>query len=475
MKILVLNGSPKGKYSVTLQTSNYLEILFPEHEFEVLHVGQQIKKFQRDFSLAAEKLEWAELIVFSYPVYTFIAPCQLHSFIELMKSSGIDFTDKFATQITTSKHFYDVTAHKYVEDNCYDMGLKVIKGLSADMDDLTAEKGRKEAEEFFKLVLFSCENDFHEPLPKLRKPAKLVSATPAPHIVAKGSGKVVIVTDCEKDNTALKGMIDRFRAVLPIETKLVNIGEYPIKGGCLGCFNCAVSGKCVYKDGFDEFLRNEIQSGSAIVYAFSVKDHSMGSRFKMYDDRQFCNGHRTVTMGMPIGYLVNGEYSAESNLQMILEGRSEVGGNFLAGVATNEGDTDGEIDRMAKTLTYAIRNGYTKPSNFYGVGGMKIFRDLIYIMQGLMKADHKFYKAHGQYDFPQKKKGTLVAMYLVGSLMSLPKSKIPANAMNEGMLMPYAKVLKDAAKKAGVMPTEKLEISKDTATVEIKKDSAEII
>ena len=39
-----------------------------------------------------------------------------------------------------------------------------------------------------------------------------------------------------------------------------------------------------------------------------------------------------------------------------------------------------------------------------GVYGMKIFRDLIYIMQGLMKADHKFYKEHGIYDFPQKQK-----------------------------------------------------------------------
>lgn len=32
----------------------------------------------------------------------------------------------------------------------------------------------------------------------------------------------------------------------------------------------------------------------------------------------------------------------------------------------------------------------------------------------MMKADHKFYKSHGQYDFPQKKK--------------------------KGMLMPYKKV-----------------------------------
>lgn len=39
---------------------------------------------------------------------------------------------------------------------------------------------------------------------------------------------------------------------------------------------------------------------------------------------------------------------------------------------------------------------------FLGVGGMKIFRDLIWMMQGMMKADHQFYKEHGIYDFPRK-------------------------------------------------------------------------
>ena len=65
-----------------------------------------------------------------------------------------------------------------------------------------------------------------------------------------------------------------------------------------------------------------------------------------------------------------------------------------------------------------------------------------------MKADHKFYKAHGQYDFPQKQWPRMMAMYLVGGLMNLPKSKMPANAMNEGMLMPYKAALEKAKKKA---------------------------
>jgi hypothetical protein len=68
---------------------------------------------------------------------------------------------------------------------------------------------------------------------------------------------------------------------------------------------------------------------------------------------------------------------------------------------------------------------------------MKIFRDLIWLMRGLMKADHRFYKQHGFYDFPQKKKGTAFKMYLVGALMSSPKLKAKmGNKMNEGMIAP---------------------------------------
>ena len=60
----------------------------------------------------------------------------------------------------------------------------------------------------------------------------------------------------------------------------------------------------------------------------------------------------------------------------------------------------------------------------------------------MMRADHKFYKKHGQYDFPQKKRGMMLKMYLVGTLLSSPKIKAKmGNAMNEGMLAPYKKLL----------------------------------
>ena len=448
MNVLVINGSPKGPSSVTLQTVHYLEILHPEHNFEILHAGQRIKALEKDFSQVLPLVEKAELLLFSYPVYTFIAPCQLHRFFELLKASGLSLTGKFATQLSTSKHFYDVTAHRYIQDNCQDLGLKYIRGLSADMDDILSEKGKKEAADFFRYVLWSMEQDSYEPFPRPR-PAYIPRPVTVPEVAGEDKpGDVVIITDCEAGNTQLAAMIERFRAVFPLKTRVINLWDYPFQGGCLGCFNCAVSGRCVWKDGFDEYLRRNIQTAQAIVYAFAVKDHSMGARFKMYDDRQFCNGHRTVTMGMPLGYLVSGPYEQELNLQMIVEARAQVGGNFLAGVATDEQDPDAAIDRLADTLAYALETKYVPPQNFFGIGGMKVFRDLIWLMQGMMRADHKFYKAHGQYDFPQKKWGTVLKMYAVGALLANEKIKAKMGGkMTEGMLMPYKKALEKAKNK----------------------------
>lgn len=551
MKILVVNGSPKGQYSTTLHTCLYIKEMYPENEFEILNVGQSIKKYEKDFSEAREKLDWAELILFAYPVYTFIAPSQLHRFIELMKeAAGVDdapnriagvdgisvgtasagnvsaesssegaahegissednaclkrlnLAGKFATQITTSKHFYDVTAHNYILENCQDMGLKFIKGLSADMDDLTKKAGQKNACDFFEFVTYCVENDVYETFPEkapapAHKPVNTGrntnafesanandstnesansnenattnatenadtalktagfetdveggNATRTERAIVNASKTLALVCDCAPEDTQLRSMIESFKAKIGCEVKEVNIHDFHFNNGCISCFSCAKSGKCIMNDGFQELLREQIQTTDGIVIAFSIKDHSMGARFKIYDDRQFCNGHRTVTMGKPFGYLVSGDLSREKNLQMIINGRAEVGGNFLAGVATDEFDTDREIDALCKRLSFALEKQYVQPSNFLGVGGMKIFRDLIWIMQGLMRADHKFYKAHNQYDFPQKKRGTMMFMYLAGAMMNNPKlrSKI-GSQVNEGMIMPYKKVVEEAAKR----------------------------
>ena len=79
---------------------------------------------------------------------------------------------------------------------------------------------------------------------------------------------------------------------------------------------------------------------------------------------------------------------------------------------------------------------------------MKIFRDLIFEMRGMMKADHKFYKKQGIYDFPKRFSGRSILMHLVGALLGSEKilAKM-GNKMNEGMIAPYEKMFKKMEKK----------------------------
>lgn len=444
MKICVLNGSPRGKYSTTLHTALYLQKRYPAHNFGFIQVGTGIRTLEKDMTKALRMINDADLVLFSYPVYTFIAPSQLHRFIAALKASGADLSGKFVTQITTSKHFYDVTAHRYIEDNCHDLGMKVIHGLSADMEDLTTEQGRKDAEAFFEYVLWCIAHDVYEPAPACSSQPAAEYVPSLPSVEKRAGFDTVIVADLRPDDKNLQNMIADFEAVYPYRTRLVNIAEYPFQGGCLGCFHCAGEGKCIYKDGFDTFLRETIQRADAVIYAFSIRDHSMGPTFKIYDDRQFCNGHRTVTEGMPFGYIINGSLDHEPNLRTIIEARCEVGHNFLAGTGTDRA----AISAMSQRLAYALRHKYIQPRNFYGVGGMKIFRDLIWMMRGLMKADHDFYKAHGIYDFPQKQRGKMLMMCLLGAMVRNPKiSAKMGNKMNEGMAAPYQKVIAAAKPK----------------------------
>ena len=48
MKLVILNGSPKGNESVTMQYIQYIQKKFPEHEYQILNVAQQVKKLEKD-------------------------------------------------------------------------------------------------------------------------------------------------------------------------------------------------------------------------------------------------------------------------------------------------------------------------------------------------------------------------------------------------------------------------------------------
>lgn len=260
------------------------------------------------------------------------------------------------------------------------------------------------------------------------------------------SHKIVLVTDCSEGDSNLGRMIETYRKALPHELTVLNIGEFDLQGGCLSCFSCAFEGKCVYKDGFDDLHRSTVLEADCVIMAASINRHWFNPIWKCYDDRQFYNGHRTSMMGKSIGYIVSGPLRHEPNLREVLEARSEVAQLFLLDIVTDEYETDQEITsllvNLAEKTMWAVENKPQRPANFMGVGGMKVFRDLIYVMQGLMQEDHRFYREHGLYDFPQKQVGRILQMKLIGMLLKSPKArKRMGTRMSEAILKPYTEAL----------------------------------
>ena len=438
MKVLIINGSPRGRFSVTLQSCLYLEQAFPEHEFEFLNAGSGIHVFERDMSGATEAVASCDLLIFAYPVYDFLVPSQLHRFIELLKASGADFTGVFASQLSTSLHFYDMTAQRFIEDNCNDMGMRVVKGLSAGTEDLLTEQGRSELEAFFRYAVFCVENEISEP-----------SRSPAPaaqreyECCLEPSKKpedydTVIVGDLREEDESLRAMVKDFAAAFPYKTRFVNIADFQFKGGCLGCLNCRYDGRCVYDDGFDAFLA-DIYRADAIVYAFTPRDHSMGARFKMFDDRGFFTALRDRARGKPTAYIINGEYETEENLIAVLEARSEMSQSFLAGFASNTA----QLQSVAKKLAYALEHKYAPPQDFRGIAGQKLLRDWLWPVRGISRADNEYFKAHGLYDFPQRKWLYSLRLSVLGLLMRNEKLRAKIEPrLNHRRLAPYRKLLK---------------------------------
>ena len=69
-----------------------------------------------------------------------------------------------------------------------------------------------------------------------------------------------------------------------------------------------------------------------------------------------------------------------------------------------------------------VRTAITSPpSTFLGLGGRLLFRDEVYgSLRMVFQADHRFYRKHGWYNFPQKKIGLRLLNPILSLLFRIP-------------------------------------------------------
>jgi multimeric flavodoxin WrbA len=456
MKITVLNGSPKGHLSVTMQYVNFIQKKFPHHELKIFNIASTIKKIEKDekaFQEIMDDVRSSEGVLWAFPLYVFLVSSQYKRFIELIweKKREDVFKNKYTSVLTTSIHFFDHTAHNYIRAISDDLDMKFVGLFSAEMHDLLKEKERERlitfAENFFQAI--------ETKIPTLKSFQPITSRKfdyipGTPNGKIKTDKKVIVLTDCTDLHTNLGRMIERLKISFQNKIEVMNLYDIDIKGGCLGCIQCGYDYECTYsgKDEFIEFYDTRLKTADVLIFAGGIQDRYLSSRWKLFFDRGFFNTHTPSFIGKQIGFMVSGPLSQVPNLRQILEAYVEWQQANLVDFVTDEhGDSsqiDATLQNFAERLISFSEKNYIKPRTFLGIGGMKIFRDDVWgKLRFPFQADHQFYKNHGFYDFPQRDYKTRMMVTFLMLLTKIPfmRKEIYRKRMREEMVKPLQKVV----------------------------------
>lgn len=456
MKILVLNGSPKGEVSVTMQYVKYIQKEYPQHEFQIVNAAEKVKIYEKNpqsFADLLEDIHSADGILWAFPLYVYLVHGNYKRFIELIWEKGgrEAFRGKYAAALSTSIHFFDHTAHNYIQGICDDLEMKYVSFWSAEMNDLLNEKHRSGLKAFARNFFSAIDNQAAVPKVYDKPNYEMPVYTPgeAGEKTNASDKKIVLVADALVPGTNLDKMVTRFLHRISGPVEVVDLSKANIKGGCLGCIRCGFDNQCVYGDNDDvKGIYEKLKTADIVVYAGTIIDRYLSARWKTFVDRRFADTHQPLLTGKQVGYILSGPLRSLPNLREILQANAELDRANLAGIITDECESslqlDALLDSFAGQIVQLAEEKYCNPSTFLGIGGMKIFRDEIWGgLRMVFQGDHRYYKRHGFYDFPQKKFANRMVNFFI-----LPISRIPAVKkkmqlhMKEFMLMPYQKFVK---------------------------------
>jgi multimeric flavodoxin WrbA len=458
MKIVVLNGSPKGPVSVTMQYVSYIAKRHPEHELKVLHVAQKIHGLVKDpgrFEAVIEEIRSADGVLWAFPLYILLVSSQYKRFIELIGDRGAEgaFAGRYAAAISTSINFYDNAAHAYIRGISEDLDMKYLGFYSANMHDLM-QKPEQERLELFAQSIFRGIANGEKPqrmYPPLQHRPLSLPLQPAASTVPAGDKRVVVLSDAKPEHLDLQAMVARFCQSIEGPVESYNLYDLDIKGGCMGCLRCGFDNRCAYsgKDGFTQFYNSVLKQAEVIVFAGTIVDRQLSWKWRQFFDRSFFNCHTPSLVGKQIAFLVSGPLSQLPELRQVYEAWMEIQRSNLVGfVSDEEIGTDrieDRIDTLADRLIQQARSGYIRPRTFLGIAGMKVFRDDVWGgLRIVFRADHRAYKQLGVYDFPQRNIGRQILVRLGWFITGLPgiRRRFP-QMIKQQMIHPYRKVLEN--------------------------------
>lgn len=85
-----------------------------------------------------------------------------------------------------------------------------------------------------------------------------------------------------------------------------------------------------------------------LLFAGTIKDRYLSSRWKLFFDRSFFKGHAPSISGKQIGLIISGPLSQLPNLRQIFEAYFEVQHANIVDIVTDEFGDSSQIDDMIK-------------------------------------------------------------------------------------------------------------------------------
>lgn len=459
MKIIVLNGSPKGDISVTMQYIHYLQKKFKQHELKIINISQKINQIEKDKNIFAgiiDEINSSDGVIWAFPLYFCLVSGQYKRFIELIFERNVQdaFKGKYTATLTTSIHFFDHTAINYMNSICDDLDMNYVDYFSLHMYDLEKKDIRENLLKFAQNYFNAIENK----KVTFKNYSKIVYSPiqykPSPnHNKIDISNKKIVILADSLENSNLKNMIEKFKSSFSQNIELIVLQDINIRGGCLGCLKCACTYECAYtnKDDFIDFYNSKIKTADIIIFAGTIKDRYLSSTWKTYFDRSFFYTHTPVLVGKQLGVIISGPLKQIPNLREIFQGYSQWQMTNIAGFVTDEYETSNEIDEqlyaLGSNLIDLSNINYRKPFNFLGAGGWKIFRDEIWgNLRFPFIADYKAYKALNIYDFPQKDYKSRIKNLILNLMIKIPsiRKEIFTNRLKTNMIDSLKKIVEDS-------------------------------
>ncbi|MDD9301734.1 MAG: NAD(P)H-dependent oxidoreductase [Desulfobacter sp.] len=307
MKFVILNGSPKGDTGITLQYVKFIQKHYPQYDYVHHNISTKIKTIEGNkdlFENIMSDIGSSDGIIWATPVYTLFVPAQYMRFIELVHEQNKThvFKDKYAAVISTSIHFYDHTAHRYMNAVCDDLGMNYVDFFSAKMDDILNNSHRTRLLIFAKFFFNSTKNKItrQKNFEPIENDTFCFVPETITHKTSTQNKKIVIVTDAKDHESNIAGMIQRFSESFSEKIELLNLWDVNIKGGCTGCIKCGYDNQCMYTDSFSKFYRSKVLPADIVVFATELVHRNFSFKFKEFFDRRFFMNHAPEFKGKQV-------------------------------------------------------------------------------------------------------------------------------------------------------------------------------